>query len=189
MNRVVVCLSAVFLWCVVSVPVVGAVPLTWNVSFSASSFVSATADLPPVDPVTGSFTITLDPTISVTNQTTGIVLHSLNLTQGSAVSYIFDSNINFLSIGGIADDGDTVISGADDFSLGIGGFSTPRASFGVFVYSQTSVGHPNVFTSFNPTGSISAVSQPVPEPASVLLMAAGLAGLGAWRFRVGTSQA
>lgn len=182
MNRVVVCVSAVFLWCVVSVPVVGAVPMTWDVSFIASSFSSATTDLPPVDPVTGSFTITLDPTISVTNQTTGIVLHSLNLTQGSAVGYTFDSNLGFLAIGGI-EDGDAVSSGSNDFALGIGGFGTSLASFSVLIYSQTSVGNFNLFDSSNIDGSISAVPQPVPEPATVLLMAAGLMGLGIWRSR------
>lgn len=133
MNRVVVCLSAVFLWCVVSVPVVGAVPITYNVSFSASSFgISTGTDPAPVDPVTGSFTITLDPTVTVVDETAGIALSTLNISLGSALAYNFDASTQLLIVGGIETGAESIqiLPSTDDFYLHISNFvGAPVFSF------------------------------------------------------------
>ncbi len=59
--------------------------MTYDVSFSANTFqVGSGADPAPVDPVTGSFTITLDPAVHVVDDTADISLTSLNIALGSA---------------------------------------------------------------------------------------------------------
>ena len=50
----------------------------------------------PDSPVTGSVTITFDPTGgSLLNQTTGIILNDLNISLGSAISFDYDANNDF----------------------------------------------------------------------------------------------
>lgn len=65
-----------------------AAPVTYEVSFSANMFqVGSGANPAPVDPVTGTFTFTLDPMVAVFNQTTGITMDSLDIALGSQISY------------------------------------------------------------------------------------------------------
>jgi len=65
--------------------------VTYDVSFTADTFqVGSGIDPAPVDPVIGSFTITLDPSVAVANETAGITLNTLNIALGSALSYSFD---------------------------------------------------------------------------------------------------
>lgn len=63
-------------------PLASAATVTDLVTFSASGF-SAGA---PVDPVVGSFTITFDPAVSVTDAST-ITLNSLNIALGSTLVF------------------------------------------------------------------------------------------------------
>jgi len=67
------------------------------VTFSATSFSggappSYTGGTAPVDPVTGAFTITFDPTQTYTDSTTGITLNSLNISLDSALSFTYSPN-------------------------------------------------------------------------------------------------
>src|SRR5215472_8743501 len=63
-----------------------ATTITETISFTASVFL--TSPLAPVDPVIGAFTITLDPTISITRGTT-ITLDNINITP-STMAPFFD---------------------------------------------------------------------------------------------------
>lgn len=56
-----------------------AAPMTDDVSFSATGFTAFPGGTAPVDPVTGSFTITLDPALNYSDDTADITLTSLNI--------------------------------------------------------------------------------------------------------------
>jgi hypothetical protein len=76
--------------------VTSAATITDNVSFTAFGFTSAFGGAVPTDPVTGSFTITFDPTQSYSDPTTaGIVLHSLNIALDSSLSFTYSTTGTF----------------------------------------------------------------------------------------------
>src|ERR1700722_17540256 len=62
------------------------------VTFTGSGITSAFGQAVPTDPVTGSFTITFDPTLTYVDQTTGITLNSLNISLVSALSFDYSPN-------------------------------------------------------------------------------------------------
>ena len=77
------------------------------VTFSATSFSSGSPGAtPPVDPVTGSFTITFDPTMTYTDQTAGIKLTGLNIPLDSSLAFNYSPAgpvADGLVVGGLAD--------------------------------------------------------------------------------------
>jgi hypothetical protein len=81
------------------------------VTFTASDFnIDVGPDSPPVDPVSGSFTISFDPTLSYTDETAGITLTpgSLNIALGSTLSFSYNAPTSMLPattlvVGGISD--------------------------------------------------------------------------------------
>jgi hypothetical protein len=134
-----------------------ATTITETISFTASDFfplsvfppffppapVDPGAPPAPVDPVIGAFTITLDPTISITGGTT-ITLDNVNITPSTtAPLFNYDPTIS----GGALDvcdsdspteGGECVPSGANAFFLTIVNFqSTP--TFDHLTYSQSDV--------------------------------------------------
>jgi len=79
------------------------------VTFTASGFTSAFGQPVPTDPVTGSFTITFDPTQTYTDQTVGITLKSLNIGLGTALAFDYSPTDNG---NGAADE--LVVGGLED---------------------------------------------------------------------------
>ena len=163
-----------------SVPAIGA-PITYDVSFIANNF--QTINVPaPVDPVVGSFTITLDPSLAVTDDTAGITLNSLNIALGSPISYTYNPApsgpfaAGTLRVGGLSDGADSVTysPSTNDFWLQITNFATTPA-FEQVGYSQTSVSNDNLFYTINQTGSVSV--NVVPETSTIVLGFVGLASL------------
>ena len=159
---------------------------TYDVSFSADTFqIGSGPDPAPVDPVTGSFTVTLDPAVAVTNNTADISLNSLNIALGSSLSFSYDPvagtfPAGTLRVGGLsfgAGFGSDVIQfnpSTNDFWLYINDFTTTPA-FEQLGYTQTSVSSDNLFFTINQTGSANV--SVVPEPGSIVLFALGLGGL------------
>lgn len=153
----------------------GAATITNLVTFTANSFVdqNLTPGIAPVDPVTGSFTITFDPTVDATNQTAGITLGSLNLSLGSALSYNYDSATDRLEVGGLSNGANALFFNPpqNDFWLFIDNFLSGTPLFDQVGYAQVSAGS-NVYFTLNQTGSVTVT--PVPLPATLPLLAGGL---------------
>jgi PEP-CTERM motif len=170
----------------------------FDVSFTAGGFASAYSGQPaPEDPVTGSFTIVFDPTLTYTDSTAGITQTSLNIVSDSALSFDYSPTGNGngfadeLVVGGIEDGAGSVqyAPSTNDFILHIYTFTTGPV-FQQVVYSQTTysdalwyndpmgVGGPEIGY-----GSVTVTEVPVPEPSTWAMMGLGFAGLGFLAYR------
>src|SRR5947209_3943424 len=145
----------------------GTITTTFNVI--AVKFVPALPGAPnaPVDPIFGSFTITYDPTVSVTNQLTGP--GSININVSTALVFSYDSTLDELWIGGAASGATAIPIGVNDFSLEI---DSPATAPSFIHLSYSKAGYP---PSSNPVWvSFSGSASASPEPASLVLFAGGL---------------
>lgn len=181
-----------------------AATITDLVTFSATEFTVSSGDpagtTVPVSPVTGSFTITFDPTQNYsslfTGNTSGITLNSLNITLDSSLSFSYGATANYLYAGSPAGDlwvgggndgpGVVIVSPpTNDFYLRIDNFTT-TPTFGQLGYSQTqgaTAGYQYYFYTTSADGDSVSVTPVVPEPSTMLLIGSGLLGLGAFKFR------
>ena len=174
-----------------------AASVTKYVEFTASGFTSfyapdGTVTYPAVgDPtVSGAFTVTLDPTLLVKNVTAGIVLDSLSIALGSALSFSYDPLTGLLNVGGIAsnDAAGPVLNtqivqydpATNDFWFQIDNFLA-TSDFRQFGFAQTAIPSTLFYTvaENGGSGSVSVrdVVAPVPLPASLPLVVTAL-GLG-----------
>ena len=176
-----------------------AATVTDVVTFSATSFTGGppplyTGGTAPTDPVTGSFTITFDPTQTYTDSTTGISLNSLNIALDSALSFDYSPNAytadgsNYaageLVVGGSSDGAGNVLleSGNADFYLQILTVTTTPAFYqlgyvtsdGSYFYSA--LGSTGGSVSFTPVST-------TPLPAALPLFATGVGAMGLFGWR------
>jgi hypothetical protein len=178
-----------------------AATVTETYDFTLSNFVDIINNAAaPIPTVTGSFTVTFDPLVSVSNQTTGF---TFNTTPG----LVSDSPIGFTVFAASSSTGDTEIAvggtenGANEVGEGsndpIVFFNIPNASdpadASLVVCSQPGftcgnfTGNETVFASGYALGGTSSVffatteavtSAGVPEPATWAMMLVGFGGLG-----------
>ena len=164
--------------------------ITDTVNFSASGFTAAFGGT-PTDPVTGSFTITFDPTQSYSNETAGITLNNLNIPLGSSLAFSYEPTVSPLGpstliVGGVNSGAEFVTFFTDDFYFQIVNLVT-SPEFRQFGY--TTAGGLYFFTDVNSSTSSVSVSA-TPIPAALPLFASALGGLGlfGWRRRKAGAQ-
>jgi PEP-CTERM motif len=175
--------------------------ITETYSFNLTGFVDISNNTAPPDPVvTGSFTVTYDPTLFYDDDTTDITVNSLTgVTVDSTLGFTYgDGELEF---GGIANDSDFVSSFTNDIVVS---FNVTDPSNPTFIPCST----PG-FTCGNYTGSnavdaagytiassadgwfygvqstVTTAPSPTPEPSSLLLFGTaliGIAGLMSKRF-------
>ena len=173
--------------------------VTETYSFSLGGFVDINGSPPlpsPLSNISGSFTVTFDPTLNYDNDTTDLVVHSLTgdglpLTLDSQVGFTYDASGHHFWLGGVENDADLVLTGTNDFVLT---YDLTNLADPQFVPCSTpgflcgaNTGNPAYDTSgFTTQGNnslwfIAAADSTtsVPEPATWAMLLAGLLGMGA----------
>lgn len=153
------------------------------ITFSATAF-SGFGGTAPIDPVVGSFTITYDPNVSVTNVTgAAIKQHYLNITLGSAIAFSYDANVKGLTIGGVTQGTNGYLWGTNDFFFSLTGL-TENSFYSLSPNLSYTQSDPNAsFYTFNLSVTVGPATAVTPIPASALLFLTALGGLGFTGFK------
>jgi hypothetical protein len=162
------------------------------VTFSATDFTTGVPPGPaPVDPVTGSFTISFDTTKTYTDETAGITLNSLNIPLDSSISFDYSPTMTptvlagELIVGGVFEGANAILLGSpipeSDFYLHIYTFAA-TTTFQQLGYAEAGGGY---FYTAGETGTVTVtpITSGVPEPSTWAMMLLGFAGLGYAGYR------
>ena len=170
--------AAVLLAAEISSPAQAAI-ISRTYDFTASRFVNLDdpSMIAPIDPVTGSFTLTFDDAVTVKDQTIGLKVNFFSMPMGSSIGYDYLESWDSVSFGGLEQGVGTIATGnfdhsTDDFYLGI---SSIRAAPKISAFRYTREG---VYAFFTAQSLFMEVSS-VPEPQTWALMLAGFGLMGA----------
>jgi hypothetical protein len=153
--------------------------ITQTVSFTATDFVGHGGPPTPVDPVKGTFTFTIDPTLDYTNEMAGISASQLNITLGfDTLAFDFDSSTHNITIGGALIGACCFQESWNDFALR---FNIDNlAAGGYFSYSQFPVvDHYDAHSLVLQQGAFATT----PLPPSLVMLSTGLLALGVMGWR------
>jgi hypothetical protein len=137
--------------------------ITFSADFVASGFNPAA----PVDPVTGTFSVTFDNSSNLMEQTRGVRVWNLNFPIDSAPGFAYGAEADAFILGGVTNGVQTLVPDTDDFILSILNLSTHPTPV-EFVYTRKGS---DAFYK----GSLTVT--PTPEPAAVVLLTSGAVGL------------
>jgi PEP-CTERM motif len=174
--------------------------VTETYDFTLSNFVNGSGSDPsPVSTITGSFTVTFDPTTAFDNQTSGVTVNSLTGIGPLDSTVGISANPGtpyFLSIGGIENDAGDIGGFTNDFVLqltfaDVNSVASPQLatcvgfSCGSAPQTATSSGFtvsslPDFWVA--ESGTVTAVSG-VPEPSTWAMMILGFCGVGFMAYR------
>ena len=158
--------------------------ITSTIDFTATAFTTYGSGSPPVDPVMGSVTVTYDPTVSVTNETSGIHLNYLNINLGSPISFSYNAAVSGITIGGLAFDANGYVYGIDDFIFSLSGLTDHSYYLPSANLAYTQSGLNASFNTFNVSATVApAVVATTPIPASAVMLLTALGGLGFAGFK------
>jgi hypothetical protein len=178
---------------------VHAATVTETYSFSLTGFsdVSGNGVTPPSNLVTGSFTVTFDPTQSYTDDTTDIHVNSLSgVTVDSTLGFSYSSSSQLFSFGGTYGGTGLVYAGTNDLVISYSlanlndptfvPCSTPGYTCGNATGSSSveASGYTTADTeSFFFYGAQSTITSAVPEPSTWAMMILGFFGVGFMAYR------
>ena len=135
---------------------------------------------PPIDTITGSFTLTFDPTVPVYDSTAGLVVNNLSISTLLDMQGVSFTPFGLLGFGGIFSGVAGATSGLDDFYVAMFQPLSDTPIYGGSFYTRSSA-H-GVWSALSAT--ITAYDGPargaaVPEPGAWALMIMGFAAAGA----------
>jgi hypothetical protein len=168
--------------------------ITETINFRASCFKAFNQTAVPKDPVTGSFTFTLDNAKSYTDATSGLALHTLNISALKPLVFSYDPRQKLLTVGANAH-ANQYIWGTNDFTLSVF-LNGPTPSGGFFGYSQA--GHNDSYETYRiaitasapaARGAALATVTPIPGSAGMLVTALAVVGAAFLRRRTTAAQA
>jgi len=178
--RILTLLAAMFVGLVALAPSGRAATINLAVSFTATGFSSGA----PVNPVTGSFHLSFDPTHVYVADSHAVTNLSLNINFGDSVLFTYAPILGG-SIGGAHLGALVVGKGTDDFRLVV----SPLLHLTAFTYSQIGLGK-NYSTTHMTFNVVPISATPIPASLIMLLTALGaLGGVGYLRGRKSQSGA
>lgn len=180
--RIVSVAGAMLLGCLLWAHSAAASTITKTIAFTATDFVSSSGNVAaPVPTVSGSFSMTFDPTLSYSTESTDILLNNININVSGTPIFTTQSIGPFFYGVTIGMGPDTSVAwGTNDFFLLFNLQDTVSPFSALFGYSQAGIN--NFFSTNNVALTITPSVATTPIPGSVLLLLTGLGAMGGVGF-------